>query len=154
MSFWRAIKRPPWRTIAIGGVCLVALVLAWLLWSPGSDVRDGRHDRDNNAIWLAHGWLGADSWFLRYNKTNEFTRYRDADRVAALADLLKRHHITEVYPHLCPASADGALPDVHAAQVERFLDAFSGFRAGVAVYCEWETDSGEWTFFKGHFLKP
>jgi len=128
MSLWHSIKRRPWRTLAICGSCIIAAAVAWLLWSPGDDIRDGRHDRGDNAIWLAHGWLGADSWFIRYNKTNEFTRYRDAGLVTPLSDLLRLHRITEVYPHLCPASADGTLPDVDAAQVERFLDVFAGFR--------------------------
>jgi hypothetical protein len=25
---------------------------------------------------------------------------------------------------------------------------------GIAIYCEWETDEGEWKFFQEHFLKP
>jgi hypothetical protein len=33
-----------------------------------------------------------------------------------------------VFPHLCPARFDGALPPVHDAQVERFLDEFSNIR--------------------------
>lgn len=128
MNLWRTITRPPWRTV-IPGVCgLVAVLVAWLFWSPGLNVRDGRHDRGSNAIWLAHGWLGADSWFHRYGKTNEFTRYRDANRIKALADKLRRHGIVEVYPHLCPAAAEGNLPAVDATQVERFLDTFTGFQ--------------------------
>jgi len=109
--------------------CVVAVAGAlggWLLWSPGLEVRDGRHDRGHNAIWLAHGWLGGDSWFIRYNKTNEFTKYRDPARVAALAELLKRHHIDTVFPHLCPTFPDGRLPEVDSPQVERFLDVMKG----------------------------
>jgi hypothetical protein len=110
---------------------VVVLAASWVgyrLWSPGLEVRDGRHDRGRNAIWLAHGWLGGDEWFIRYGKTNEFTRYRDLGKIRELASKLRRHHITDVFPHLCPATPDGEIPAVDADQVERFLDVFSGFR--------------------------
>ena len=51
-------------------ICVTALVIA--LWRPGLDIRDGRNDRGSNAVWLAHGWLGADEWFINNGKTNEF----------------------------------------------------------------------------------
>lgn len=102
--------------------------MAFLLWKPGLDIGDGRHDRGSNAIWLAHGWLGADEWFIKYQKTNEFPRYRNPAAILALAENLRRHHITDVYPHLCPAEPTGELPPVDANQVETFLDAFREFR--------------------------
>jgi hypothetical protein len=107
---------------------LLAVWAAYLLWRPGLDVRDGRHDLGRNGIWLGHGWLGGDDWFLRYDKTSEFERFRDPGRIRELAEKLRRHHITDVFPHLCPAEPDGQLPSVDADQVERFLDAFEGFR--------------------------
>lgn len=128
MCIWRFIKRPPWRTIIPGCVLLAALWVGYWLWSPGLNVRDGRHDRGRNGIWLGHGWLGGDDWFVRYGKTNEFARFRDPARIRELATQLRRHHITDVYPHLCPAEPDGTLPPVDSNQVERFLDAFDGFR--------------------------
>src|SRR5438034_2866009 len=39
---------------------LLAVWFGYLLWSPGLDIRDGRHDRGRNGIWLGHGWLGGD----------------------------------------------------------------------------------------------
>jgi len=43
---------------------LVAILgLAYLLWTPGEVVRDGRFDRGLNGVWLQHGWLGDDEWF-------------------------------------------------------------------------------------------
>jgi len=107
---------------------LLAIWLGYLLWSPGLDVRDGRHDRGRNGIWLGHGWLGGDDWFIRNGKTNEFTRFRDPARIRELAKQLYQHHTTDVFPHLCPAGSDGRLPSVDADQVERFLDAFAAFR--------------------------
>src|SRR6185436_8895266 len=92
------------------------------------DLQDGRHDRQRNGIWLAHGWLGGDDWFVRYGKTNEFARYRDPAKIRELASKLRQHHISDVFLHLCPAGEDGSIPEVDSAQVERFLDAFAGFR--------------------------
>jgi len=128
MKFWQAIKHPPWRTVVAGCSLLIALGLTYVLWTPGLDVRDGRHDRGSNGIWISHGWLGADQWFTEHRKTNEFVRYRDPERVRELAAKLRSHHVTDVFPHLCPADSKGGLPPVDGHQVERFLDAFAGFR--------------------------
>lgn len=128
MTLWQTIKRPPWRTIVPGCGLLIFLWLAYALWTPGLDVRDGRHDRGSNGIWISHGWLGADQWFTEHRKTNEFIRYRNPERIRELAGKLRSHHVTDVFPHLCPADSNGGLPPVDAQQVERFLDAFAGFR--------------------------
>jgi hypothetical protein len=128
MNTWQKMSRPPWRTVVPGCSLVLALWLGYLLWSPGFDVRDGRHDRGHNAIWLSHGWLGGDAWFVQNGKTNEIPRYREPARIRELADRLRRHHITDVFPHLCPAEPDGKLPPVDLMQVERFLDEFTGFR--------------------------
>ena len=111
------------------GVALLAgLGVGYFLWAPGLEVRDGRHDRGKNGIWISHGWLGSDDWFTRHNKTNEWARYRDPGRIRDLAERLREHHITDVFPHLCPAGLDGRLPGVDARQTERFLDELAGFR--------------------------
>lgn len=117
------------RRILIALVSIAAIgTLALLLWQPGLDVRDGRNDRGQNAIWIGHGWLGADSWFIQHKKTNEFDRYRSPARIKDLADNLRRHHIRDIYPHVCPVQPDGKLPESDSKQVERFLNEFSGFR--------------------------
>lgn len=117
------------KRIGIALVVIAATVgLALLLWQPGLDVRDGRNDRVQNAIWIGHGWLGADDWFIQYKKTNELERYRSPERIKHLADNLRRHHIRDIYPHVCPATPDGRLPDLDPKQIERFLNEFSGFR--------------------------
>jgi len=80
--------RSIWR-VAVGVASIIAVgFLAYWFWHPGLDVRDGRDDRGSNAIWLAHGWLGADEWFIRNNKTNEFEKYRSLTSVKALAEKL------------------------------------------------------------------
>ncbi len=128
MSLWQLIARPPWRTVALGVGLLLLFLGGYVIWSPGLDVRDGRHDRGRNGIWISHGWLGADQWFIRNHKTNEIALFRNPERIQALATRLRAHHITDVFPHLCPAEADGQVPAVDAVQVERFLDVLTGFR--------------------------
>ena len=97
-------------------------------WQPGLVIKDGRHDRHANGIWIGHGWLGGDQWFIENHKTNQFARFRDPKRIEELAQKLRTHHITDVYPHLCPTEFDGSLPPIDAEQVERFLDIMHAFR--------------------------
>lgn len=129
LSPWRAVRRPPWRTLIPGAIVLAAF-LFWRYppWPPGLDVVDGRDDRGSNGIWLQHGWLADDDWFARNGKQDRIPQFRNPDRLRALAQLLSRHHITELFPHLCPTRPDGALPGTDPAQVERFLDVFAGAR--------------------------
>ena len=112
---------------------LLAVFLGWTLWQPGTDFRDGRHDLRRNGIWLGHGWLGDDAWFIRNERTNQFEKFRTESGIQHLAEKLRRHGITDVFPHLCPADPLGPLPGVDARQVERFLDGMEGFRVIVWV---------------------
>ena len=106
----------------------LALVVTggYLAWHPGVEILDGRHDLQANGIWVQHGWLGADEWFARNGK--DAGRFRDPEKVEALATLLTAHGIQYVFPHLCPCRPDGRLPDVDSAQTERFLDQFANAR--------------------------
>jgi hypothetical protein len=122
------LKRPPWRTIIPGISFLLALLIGYWLWSPGLDVRDGRHDRDQNGIWIGHGWLAGDKWFIQNKNTNQIARFRDTVQIRKLAEKLRRHHVTDVFPHLCPVELHGKLPAVDSEQTERFLDEFTGFK--------------------------
>ena len=88
-------------------------------------IRDGRHDRGSNGIWLQHGWLGDDAWFDRYGKDRAL--FRSDERVASLATLLSDHGIKYVFPHLCPCDVDGGIAAVDGTQTERFLDHFHRF---------------------------
>jgi len=91
----------------IGFIILItgALFLCYRLWSPGVLVEDGRFDLGKNGIWLQHGWLGDDGWFNR-NKRNP-KLFRHPEKIQKLADRLKRHKITDVFPHLCPCTNEG-----------------------------------------------
>lgn len=122
------LKRPPWRTFLLLIGLLLLIPAGYALWQPGVQLEDGCHDRGRNGIWLAHGWLGADDWFRSHFKTGEIGKYRQPERIRELATRLRDHHITDVFPHLCPTQIDGQLPPVDDPQVEKFLDHFSGFR--------------------------
>jgi hypothetical protein len=127
-TFQTKLVKSGFRILAgVWAVFFVALI-AYAIWQPGEDIRDGRHDRGSNAIWLAHGWLGGDEWFRVNQKTNQLPLYRDPEKIRSLAAKLRTNDITDVFPHLCPAGPDGNLPPVDDEQVERFLDAFDGCR--------------------------
>jgi hypothetical protein len=116
------------RLLRIAALLLVIIALpalAYWIWTPGADLRDGRHDRGRNGLWLGHGWLGADDWFIRNGKQNEFEKFRTTRALDDLSDLCTRNGITDLFPHLCPCGPDGSLSPVDAAQVERFLNALS-----------------------------
>ena len=125
------VSRPPkdrWLLAAALLAVLTFAVVGYRVWTPGLDVTDGRHDRGHNGIWLQHGWLGADEWFRRNRKQGRIAAFRDPKNIEQLDALLKRQHITDVFPHVSPADTHGRLPPVDHQQTERFLDAFDGFR--------------------------
>lgn len=128
MKVLKTILRPPWRTVVGGALVLAIFFGSYAAWQPGLDIRDGWHDLGQNGIWLSHGWLGSDVWFAENGKTNEVGKFRDLKNIQALAELLRRHHIKDVFPHLCPSDPYGNLPPIDDAQTERLLAVFSDFR--------------------------
>lgn len=118
----------PRRVAAVVAVAVVAAAVAFLYWPRGLEIRDGRHDRGRNGVWIQHGWLGHRQWFVRYRKLHKLARLRDPARVRALARLLRRHHVRDVFPHLCPADRFGVIPEVDDRATARFLDELEGFR--------------------------
>ena len=122
------IKKPYWRII-IPGVCLsIVLFFSYAVCSPGKDITDGRYDLGTNGIWIQHGWLGDDAWFEKYNKAERKAHFRNEKNIQKLAQILQEHHITYVYPHMCPADEKGNLPGIDEEQVKRFLGIFKGFQ--------------------------
>lgn len=111
------------------GAILVALFfvvcLAHWRWQPGLQIRDGRANSNHNAMWIGHGWLGADPWF---DSDAEKTRFRDARKIAQLASLCRENGVRDLYPHLTPTQATGAVAASDDAQIERFLDHTNGLR--------------------------
>ncbi len=118
------IRLPSRRRLMIyAGIFLLAAGF-YYAWSPGTIITDGRHDLHHNAIWMAHGYLGDDAWFTRNNKSDLLPACRDSIRLKQTAELFRRHHITDLFVHLCPANIDGSLPALDHDQAERLLDVF------------------------------
>jgi len=126
MNLWYYLKRPPWRTILLLLAVLAIMALAYLAWSPGKRIRDGRHDHRSNGIWIQHGWLGDDSWFSR--NSADKSMFRTDQEIQYLADLFASHGIEYVFPHLCPCNPTGPIAPVDYNQTERFLDHFQNFK--------------------------
>ena len=82
----RSFRRVLFAVAAIGG----SLALAYALWTPGLVVKDGRNDKGTNGIWLAHGWLGGDEWFIQNAKNSELSKYRSQESIGALFQKLTR----------------------------------------------------------------
>jgi hypothetical protein len=106
-------------------VALGVLAFAYLVWSPGKRVHDGRHDLRTNGIWIQHGWLGDDSWFKRNRKDKVL--FRKDRQIQKLAELLAGHGVKYVFPHVCPCNPSGTIAPVDPVQTERFLDHFRDF---------------------------
>jgi hypothetical protein len=109
-------------------VIVLLVPLSYALWSPGEVVKDGRHDRGSNGIWLQHGWLGDDGWFHRNAREDRKPHFRDQENIKRLAAKLREHRIRDVYPHLCPCSPNGEIAAIDHQQTGRFLEEFQGFR--------------------------
>lgn len=146
MKIWQHLKRPPWRSLLLLIAVIGVLGLAYLLWSPGKTIRDGRHDLRTNGIWLQHGWLGDDSWFKQNRKDTAL--FRDQARIQDLADLLASHGVKYVFPHVCPCSPTGSIPPVDVVQTGRFLDHFGDFQVVAWIGGVFEVqcfpDSAQW----------
>lgn len=119
---WRSRLVASAKRIALlfAGVAAV-LALTYVFWTPGLTVKDGRHDRKQNAVWLSHGWLGHDDWFTQYRKVAELPDYRTPAKIAAMFDRMRTHHIRDVFPHLCPLPP----PDFCPRSIPRRSNAFS-----------------------------
>ena len=120
--------RYPFYLIIGGFWVLVLSLISYQLWTPGRDVRDGSHDIKRNGIWIQHGWLGDNRWFYKNKKEERVAYFRDPDQIRNLALLLKQHHITDVFPHLCPTSSSGEISSVDPHQTELFWGIFDSFR--------------------------
>ena len=92
--------------------------LCYWLWKPGSDSL--LCDYRSNAIWIGHGWLGDDGWFVRNGRDKNL--FRSEEKISALCKKLVANKINTVYPHLCPAYRNGRIARYDSAQVELFLD--------------------------------
>ena len=123
MKYLQFLKRQPTLTLVrLIGIFAILFVI-YLIWSPGMEITDGRHDLRKNGIWLQHGWLGDDSWFQRNNRNKSL--FRNEQKVQKLTALLKSHGVKYIFPHLCPSSPQGQIAPVDKTQTELFLNEMS-----------------------------
>ena len=118
--FWR--NRRLWASLA--ALFFVVLLAHWI-WQPGVKLRYSGDNLNRNALWIGHGWLGADSWFTT---DAEKSRFRDSRSIDKLASLCRENGVRDLYPHLTPTQPDGAVAAYDDAQIERFLDQTKGLR--------------------------
>ena len=130
------------RLIIIFAAFILIPPLAYTLWQPGLQVRDGRHDKGRNAVWMQHGWLGDDAWFTANNRNPKKPQFRSAAQIRKMAVTMRRHHVTDLYLHLCPTQGDGSIMGVDHAQTERFLNETKGLRVFPWVGGRSDKDAG------------
>lgn len=119
----RLVVRCLWMILALAAVGAVA---AYPAWSPGEEISDGRHDRHSNGLWMQHGWIGADSWFLRNRR--DPVRFRTSEVLQAISRRLSSSHVRYAFVHLAPTDPTGRIPAVDDEQTEAFLDAMGDVR--------------------------
>jgi len=117
-GLFKKLGKSALRITAASATIFGVAALGYLVWRPGSG--EPLPEFRNNAIWIGHGWLGADSWFAR-NKRDP-SEFRSEEKISALFRKLADNRIRTVYPHLCPARRNGKIAAYDDAQVERFLD--------------------------------
>ncbi len=111
--------------IALATFFLVSF-LAYTLWQPGLEVRDGSHDKGRNAVWMQHGWVGDDAWFTNNNRTSKKPQFRGSAPIRKMIATMRANRVTDLYLHLCPTQSDGSIMGVDHAQLERLLDETEG----------------------------
>ena len=132
-SFWKlpsraGLRKRLKRSLIGGALALAVFAGAYALWNPGLSVTDGRDDRERNAMWLQHGWIGADSWFVENEREWKKPLFRSDEKVKQLAAQCAAAHITDIYPHLASTQLDGSIMPVDDAQLKRLLNGAPNLR--------------------------
>jgi hypothetical protein len=94
-------------------------VLLYTLWTPGAASAPGGFAHARNGLWLAHGWMGDDSWFTRHRRPRD--DYDTETARARLRQTCADNQIAYVFPHLCPATPRGELPAHDSARIEALI---------------------------------
>ena len=137
-------------------IILTAIVIAglYILWNPIGVTKSSGYDRGKNGIWLAHGWFGADEWFVRYGKQDQIQRFREQASIHRLTENLSQQHIRDLFPHVAPADSYGNLPALDHSQVDQFLSSVQGMRVmpwvGGVIGKTVDPNSQEW---RGTFIQ-
>lgn len=105
--------------------CIAPVVLmgagagAWLAWHPGQTLRTGAHDLGSNGVWMAHGWLADDQWFMQNaERASQLPLYHNTPSVIAALQEHKNRGMGHVFLDLYPCATDGSLPPASISGAE------------------------------------
>lgn len=102
------------------GVLLVVIVVfisIYAIWFPGDNALKDSKNLQNNGMWIAHGWFGDRLWFKKYKKDpSDF----DESKEYLLVQKIENLRIGYLYPHLCPANAQGKIPEIDLEKLKKF----------------------------------
>ena len=129
------------------GLCF----LLYAVWSPGDKTLNDSMNLQNNGIWISHGWFGDGLWFKKYKKnTKDFNENKEK----LLLDKIKNLKIKFVYPHLCPADANGKIPGIDMEKIRKFRQKCPSAKVlpwiGGSTESTVDLSSGKW---KSEFIK-
>lgn len=118
-------RLPSRRRVFLWLLGIAFVVLAYVLWEPGSSTLARAPGFAYNGIWLSHGWLGDAPWFTRQGRDpGDFA----PEKLTALGRRLTRLNVRDVFPHLCPADAQGRIPGWDATRATALKAALPGCR--------------------------
>lgn len=104
-------SRADWLRTLIPLAMLGSAAGAWLAWHPGQILRSGAHDRGTNGVWMAHGWLAHDHWFMQNpERMAQLTVYHNTPSVIATLQDLRNKGMGDAFLDLHPCAAGGRLP--------------------------------------------
>ncbi|PCJ54337.1 MAG: hypothetical protein COA79_22000 [Planctomycetota bacterium] len=112
--------KPIWRVFTFLFIVILALFVAYLIWTPGYIDRSKTIDMKKNGLWLAHGWIGADEWFEKYKKDKN--KYRTPESYNTLNSRIKTLNIEYIFPHLCPSTIQGKIAKYDNKAIESLLN--------------------------------
>ena len=118
------MKRVRWFYLPII-LMIILSVLGYWFWTPGEKALRVEGNFQENGLWLSHGWMGDDRWFI-VNKRDPL-KY-DSMAVEKLSITVKSLKIKYVFFHLCPASYQGKIPEISIEKLKLFRKAMPNIK--------------------------
>lgn len=109
---WRVLRWTGWAAAYVLGLAALVCAGAWVWWQEEPRARG----TEANALWARHQWVG---------EPHTDAEYR------ALATLLKRNRMTDVFFHAGPFEADGTVPPAKYRYARRLIEAMREYAPGV-----------------------
>ncbi|WP_243717230.1 hypothetical protein [Actinomadura sp. KC345] len=110
----RVVRWTAWAAAYVLGLVALVCAGAWVWWQQEPEARG----TEANALWARHQWVG---------EPHTDAEYR------ALAALLKRNRMTDVFVHAGPFEADGTVPPAKYRYARRLIEAMDEYAPGVRV---------------------